>query len=559
MVYVYAKLSNLNKYLEEELSVEQIEDTLIDMGMDLKGVSEETDPELKIELTAEKLDLISVVGIARAINFYRGNTTKIKDYKISLGKNKIIVDKSVESIRGKTVAAIIRGVPMNQEFLDEIIEIQEKIHASFGRQRKKAAIGIYPVEKINFPISYKAEKPENIVFKPLDSEEMTGFEILENHDTGKKFAHLLKDFDLFPVFRDSKNNILSMPPIINSNEMGRVGTGDSDLFIECTGHNLQHLDNILKVLVTTFIEMGANAESVSIEYPDGDVYELNLNNIKDSFSLSYVNKIIGINLDVKSLKPILSKMMFKFVSNQGDKINIEIPAFRSDVFNDIDIADDIARGYGYNNIIPSFPNISSVGNTLKINDFKERFSEIMTNLGFLELYTYMLSSTTLHFKNMGLDESKFKFIKLIDSEDQGINIIRNIILPDNLESLHINRKNKYPQRVFENSWTIQVSEKDETGAKNEGHLSVSIADPKSNYTQIKEILDTLMKLNNIDFEVRESNLIYLIEGRQAEILIGDEVVGFIGEVNPQVLVNFGLIVPVSSMELNLEKIYDLLN
>jgi len=87
------------------------------------------------------------------------------------------------------VAALVKDVPMNEEFLETIITVQEKIHDSFGRGRKKGAIGIYPMENIKFPITYASEDPKNIKFRPLESDkEMHGLEILQKHDTGKNMV-----------------------------------------------------------------------------------------------------------------------------------------------------------------------------------------------------------------------------------------------------------------------------------------------------------------------------------------------------------------------------------
>ena len=160
---------------------------------------------------------------------------------------------------------------------------------------------------------------------------------------------------------------------------------------------------------------------------------------------------------------------------------------------------------------------------------------------------------------MNLDEKKFKYEKLIDSADEGTNMCRVNILPENLKALLINRKNKYPQKIFENGFTIQVDEKTDTKARNETHLCVSIADSKSNYTQIKNILDTVMKLNEIEFTIKECTYPFLIEGRSAMIYVNNTYVGFIGELHPQIIKNFGLLVPVSSFEINLEKIWELNN
>ncbi|MCA9459356.1 MAG: phenylalanine--tRNA ligase subunit beta [Nanoarchaeota archaeon] len=562
MVYVYAKQSNLNKLIGKKLSIQEIEETLKDLGMDLKGeeILNNNDVELKVEITAEKLDMISEIGLARAIKYYLALAKEIPKYKIKKANEKLIVEKSASLTRPKIVSAIVRNVPMTQEVLDEIIKLQEKIHDSFGRNRKKAAIGIYPIENIQFPVIYKSEEPKNIVFRPLESEvKMHGLEILKNHETGKKFAHLLDDFKLFPVLRDSNNQVLSMPPIINSHETGRVEVHHKDLFIECTGFNIQHLDNILKVLISNFIEMGGIAQTVQVEYADGEKYELSLDSNEDEISLNYINNLIGIEVKANEIEKLLNKVMFGLKEINGDKIKIEIPCFKSDVWNDCDIADDIARAYGYNNIVPKFPNVSSMGEHLPFSIFKDKFTESLVSMGYLELYTYILTSTKDQFKLMALNEEKEDFIKISDSAEEGINMTRTMILPENLKSLNINRKNKYPQKVFENGFTLEVNNTQDTKASNIAKLSVSIADLKSNYTQIKSVLDTLLKLNEINFEIKETSLPFLIEGRSAKILVKGKSIGFIGEVHPQILSNFGLIVPVSSFEINLSKLYNLLN
>lgn len=560
MVYVYAKQSKINGYALEELSVEQIDTTLKEMGMDMKGISNEKDPEMKVEITAEKMDMVSTVGIGRAIRYYRGISKNLPNYKLAPATNKVIVKSSVDSVRPKTVCVILRDVNMTQELLDEMIEIQEKIHDSFGRHRKKASIGIYPMGEFKFPVTFSGEKPEDIVFAPLEGEgEMNANEILESHETGKKFAHLLSGHEVFPVFRDLNNEVLSLPPVINSNKTGRVDLHHKDLFVEISGFNLTYLDNLLKVLTTTFLELGCSAEAVSVEYSGGEVYELNLDNSKDKVSLNYINKLIGINVDSDEIKDLALKVMLEVESVSGDEITFLIPPFRADIWHDSDIADDIARAYGYNNIVPALPEIATVGSTLEVCDFTQRLSQTMVNFGFLELYSYMLSSTKTQFNKMNFDEPDKEFEKLIDSEDQGLNMLRVRILPEILESLLINRKNKYPQKVFENGFTIQKDSSCETGAKNTRHICSAIADPKTNYTQIKGVLDTFMKLNNIDFEIKVNDEIpFLIAGRSAEILVGGKSVGFIGEVSPVVLNNFGLLVPVVAFELIVEDIVDII-
>jgi phenylalanyl-tRNA synthetase beta chain len=547
MVYVHAKHSELNRYIGKKLSVEEIENTLIDLGMDIKGKSDEKDIEFKIEITAEKMEYISSIGIARAIQHFMGIKKKIKKYEIKKGKYEIKYDNSLEKVRPKIVGAIIRNFDVTEENLDKIIEIQEKIHDSFGRNRKKVSIGVYPLKEIEFPITFKGEKPNKIKFRPLESEkEMSAEEILEKHEIGKKYAHLIKNSEVYPILVDSKNKILSMPPIINSYETGRVVPGKNDLFIDCTGHNLTHLDNVLKVLVTTLIEISGEVESVVVDYGK-EKYELNLDNTKDKIDINFVNEIIGIKITPQETEKLLEKMCYKVNEIKDNIIEIEIPPFRSDVWHDVDIADDIARAYGYNNIKPKLPEITSNGELLKKSLNKEKISENLIGMGFIELYTYMLTSTEVQYNKM--KRKNENIIKIIDSAEEGINTVRTLILPENLISLNINRKNNYPQKVFENGFTIQNDE-------NQEHLCVSIADPKANYTKIKEVFDLLNKINNWNLEIKEKEFPFLIKGRSAAVIYKNKEIGFIGEIHPEILDNFGLLVPVTSFELNIKEIIE---
>ncbi len=554
MVYVYSRISQLNRGIGRKVPIDQIKNAIIDMGMDIKGQSADADPELKIELTAEKIDLVSGVGIARAIKYYLGLETNVPQYSVKKTGLKLIVEKPAADVRPKIAAAIVRGMKINGEVLKEIIDVQEKIHDSFGRDRKKAAIGIYPLSKIKFPLKYTAEPPDKIMFRPLDHpEEISGSEILKVHETGKKYAHLLEGLKRYPVLRDANDEVLSMPPIINSEDVGKVEEGDSDLFIECTGHNLTHLDNVMKVLVTTLIELGAKAESVKVEYPGGESYELSLDNYEDEIDCEFVNKWIGIKLKPQEMVPLLNKMMYGVKSVKGNKIKLEIPCFRSDVWHDVDIADDVARAYGYNNIKPTFPQIASTASQLEFSLFRERVSESMVSLGFLELYTYMLASTETQYDKMCLKAKEDDYVRLPDSADMGTNMVRTMILPENLTALNINRKNKYPQKVFENGFIVSTNGKD--GPVNDACLSVSIADGRANYTKIKGVLDALMSMNGISFEVRKSSHPFLIEGRQADVYVNGKNAGYIGELHPQVIENFGLLVPVACLEINLDTIW----
>ncbi|MCH8329751.1 MAG: hypothetical protein IIB81_05180 [Nanoarchaeota archaeon] len=153
------------------------------------------------------------------------------------------------------------------EKIKEIIEIQEKLHLTIGRKRKKLAIGIYPLEKIKLPITFKALEPDKIKFIPLDSEkEMSGFEILQKHPSGKEYSHLLAGKEKFPIFIDSNNEVLSMPPIINSKSTGKITNKTKDIFVECSGYDFNALKKCLNILVTCLSDMGAKVYQMEIKF-----------------------------------------------------------------------------------------------------------------------------------------------------------------------------------------------------------------------------------------------------------------------------------------------------
>ena len=150
-----------------------------------------------------------------------------------------------------------KDLKFDDEKIKEIIDIQEKLHFTFGRKRKKVAIGIYPLEKIKLPITFKAFEPDKIKFIPLESDrEMSGLQILQKHPTGKEYAHLLAGKAKFPVFIDANNNILSMPPIINSQLTGKITAETTDIFVECSGFDFEILSKCLNIVVTNLAEMG---------------------------------------------------------------------------------------------------------------------------------------------------------------------------------------------------------------------------------------------------------------------------------------------------------------
>src|SRR3990167_4385313 len=165
-------------------------------------VESENSEEVEIEVLPNRPDVLSVQGFLRVLRAYTGKEPGLKKYKINPPEKnyKVKVESSLKDIRPHTACAIVSNLKFDDGKIKEIIELQEKLHSTIGRNRKKAAIGIYPLEKIKLPIIFKAIKPKEIKFIPLESEkEMTADEILKKHQTGKEYSHLLENYEKYPV------------------------------------------------------------------------------------------------------------------------------------------------------------------------------------------------------------------------------------------------------------------------------------------------------------------------------------------------------------------------
>lgn len=538
----------LKKSIGKEISVKEIEAALFDMGMELEGLEGDA---LSIEVTAERFDLLSVVGLARALKAYMGLTHESPKYETHHDGYIVHIKKSVSQVRPYTVCAIIKNLHFDDEKIIEMINVQEKLHATLGRDRKRGAIGIYPLESITLPITYLADKPQNIVFAPLGYQrEMNALQILSTHETGRSYGHLLEGKDVFPYFKDAKDNVLSLPPIINSERTGRVTEKTTEVFIECSGFDKQHLHELLTHLVTMFADMGGEIYSMTLDYEGGKKEETPvLEPLKKTFSFGSIKKYLGISLDETETKRLLHKMMYDVIAT-GDVWTVTAPPFRHDLWHEVDIIDDIARAIGFNNLPLTTPSVSTVGDTLPISDLREDLAESLVGLGFLETYTFALTGDQEQITNMNLDTNTSRITIKNGNELQ--TMLRTSLLPQLLQSLVHNRNRSLPQKIFEGAYIVLPDESKDVKSRNEMHLSAMITHKQLTFTHIRQVLDATLQTIGKKAMVKTANHPSFIEGRCGHVIVDEKIIGVIGEIHPQVLTNFGLGNPVVAFEINIE-------
>ncbi|NCN86934.1 phenylalanine--tRNA ligase subunit beta [archaeon] len=523
---------------------EEMQEKIALFGCPVENIDAE---DIELEIFPNRPDLLSYQGFKRSFLAFLGKRTGYKKYQLNKPEKdyEVIVDASVKEVRPYTACAIVRGLKLDDEKIKDIINIQEKLHITLGRKRKKLAIGVYPLEKINLPIHYKALEPDKIRFQPLESpREMSGLEILQRHPTGKEYAFLLAGKVKFPVFMDSKENILSMPPIINSESTGRVTEKTKDVFVECSGFDFLVLEKCLNIIVTTLADMGGKIYQMKVK----DKIIPSLETEKMKLSLENTNKILGLELNEKQIKQSLEKMGYNF-----DKGLVEIPPYRTDILHEIDLIEDIAVGYGYENFVPEIPMIATIGKENPAETVKRKIAEVLIGLGLLEVSNYHLTKKDDLFSKMGINEKEEKgFIELLDSKTD-YTVLRKDLTHYIIKIMSENVDSEYPQKIFElgRVFNLENSEIIETE-----RLSVGVS--PGNFTDVKQVLDYLGENLGIKFRVVEQKKVdsHFIVGRAGDVFLDDKKIGTIGEIHPKILKNWKVKMPISLFEIELKEIFE---
>lgn len=532
-------LGYLNSLIKKKLSLDKLEDLLFNMGFELDEVKGD---EIAIEMTAERPDLLCAHGLARAINHYQGE--KPREYKTKKSGYQVIVDKSV-SMRPYTACAIVRNIHFDDEGIKQLMQMQEKLASTYGRNRNKSAYGLYPLKGINFPIHYIAKDPKKIKFRPLGfDKEVTAIEVEQTHPKGKEYNWIAKDWKKYPFFIDDKDNVMCMLPYTNSEDTGKIDDATTEIFIECTGVDLENVMKVLNIFVTMFVDMGGDVYSLEMIYPDKKIETPNLNPEKINLKKCNAESILGLKFSDKEIFSLLEKTGYIIKGNK-----IFAPCYRADILHEVDVIDDIARAYGPGNFIPEFPQVSTIGNLMRNTRIETRVRELMVGLGFQEVFTLLLTSREEQFGKMRLEGDAI----LLDAQvDKSINMIRVSLLPELLRVLKTNQHYEFPQKIFEVGKVLFPDKKSETRSRETTYLSSVISNSISTYEEISSVLNSIFSNLNISYKLKETEDRRFIKGRVAKIIVDGKARGIIGEICPKVLDNFKLDNPTTGFELDLD-------
>lgn len=538
VTFNYNDFLNLLGY---NLSKKELLKRLPMIGADLDRVENE---EISIEFFPDRPDLASVEGIARASRAFFNFKVGLKEYSVKKSNIIINVDPSVKKVRPFVVAALVKNIVMTDELISSLMELQEKLHMGLGRNRKKVAIGVHNFDPVNPPFMYKAVDPDSVQFVPLNKvESMTLRQILNKHEKGVDYAHLIAEFDKHPLIVDVNNNVLSYPPIINGS-LTEVTPFTTNLFIDVTGNDKKAINYALNIVITALSERGGQIFSTTVIDGNDKFIAPRLDPLKMNLSLEYVNKILGINLNAKEVIKSLQIMGYNCLEKSSSHLNVLIPAYRADILHEIDIIEDVAKGFGYNNFESNFPKSVTFGKKLKYQNFYDALRNIMIGLGFNEVTTFTIINDKDEFEKIGIKKEIAVEIKNPISEE--FSCLRVNLISSLLKILKENRHHALPQQIFELGTVVNQD------FKNQYKLGFVKIDAKANFTECKSFVEAIMRDLGIHYDINDFDHPGFVEGRCAAVIIKNKNVGFFGELHPKTIINFSLEHPIIGFEIETE-------
>jgi phenylalanyl-tRNA synthetase beta chain len=548
MPVVNFTIKRLNKLLPG-IDLNQVLELLPFIGLDIEGVDSEV---LRIEYNPNRPDFASDYGIVRALRGLLEIETGLPKFKLNKEVNKysVNIDNSVRGNRPYIVALIAKNGTLGNGTIMQLEGMKDDLQNGIGRGRTKASIGIHNMDAIEFPVRYSTVN-EDFSFVPLEQKSsQTIKSILKTSNIGKDYGHILEGVKRYPLVIDSKDNVLAFPPIING-DITKVNANNTNLFIEVTGNNRKTVEDILAILAITLYDAGFELQNVTINNFDGDTYTPKMDVSYIDVDASYVNMLLGLESEVNEIIRYLKKSRLDAKETKQKKI-IEccIPRYRIDILSYVDIAEEVAIGYGIYNLKPTIPLTALVGQKDLTSTRINIIRNTMVGLQILEIVNFSLVSKKIQYELPGIDQpDNLASVRATKSSEH--EVLRDMLLPSLLKSLSRNVHEEYPQKLFEIGKTFEWSK----NINEYWSLGAVVAHNTADYTEVKSIMHTLLKLSfgkSVTTKVATHPI--FINGRCANIIVDEESVGIIGEITPFAIDNFKVRVPVAAFELNISKL-----
>ena len=541
MPVVELDLNRVQKLVGKKANRKKILDTLPFLGLDIE--SQEGD-SVRVEFSPNRPDYSTDFGIVLGLQGLLGIKTGILKTNVKKqGNYQIKVDPSTSKIRPFITGIIAKNGAIDDDSIKQLMNMQEDLHFGIGRKRKKSSIGLHDLDKIAFPLKYTTIDREH-KFTPLNSDtQNTISEILQNTEVGQNYGQILGQSSKVPIIFDSDGNTISFPPIINSS-LTTVTSETKNILVEVTSIDKQSAEDMLAIVTAVLENAGFQIYQLKISGSKNSTPSLASRSIMLDTDL--INRILGLNLSTTSIISCLKKCRLD-AKLKNKRIECNIPRYRFDIFGQMDLVEEVALGYGIDNLNPSLPVSQNIGSKHSITKKLDNSSLVMVGLGFIEALNSSLTSKQILYEMTNNNSSDI--ISVIGSKSQDHTILRDSILPGLLENLSSNVHETYPQKLFESGIIFSR----DSPIKEIVNFACVNASKNANFSDMKAVLQSFLQTSfNLKCETKTtSNSTIFASGRVANIVINNQNFGQIGEIDTGILENFRIRTDVTAFEITL--------
>jgi phenylalanyl-tRNA synthetase beta chain len=537
--------------LPAALSDSALEDILFSSKAELERQDAET---LVVSVTPDRLDLLSEGGLALYLQGAMGAAKGIpprKAFDAPSPAPVIDADPSVHSVRPAIAAMLVRApsdAGLDAGTLAEAVRFQEVLHATVGRDRRAASLGIYPYDRLSAPFGYALEPLSAVRFVPLDgSEELGAEEFFRDHPMALRYGSLGRRENSCLTIRDARGTVLSLPPILNGRTGGEAREGDRTLLLESTGSRMRPVRESLGLLSVVFLSRGWSVCPVAVRGGEGSSTdeEGEIATRKVDLPSATLHSLSGTQYPAGEVESRLARARLTVHLHPGGW-RVEVPAWRPDLLTAVDLAEDVILAQAIRAEDGIVPPSSTRGRRRGETVFRRRFATALLGLGFAAPFTSLLVSETSVERIPGADP-----IRLSNPPSAEFAFVRDRLLLSQIEILSHNTRRGYPQKVAEVAPVVVRAPSAESGAETRYHAGAVIAGETAGFADAASLIDYLLRTVDI-IGVREPvELPGTIPGRAARVRVAGEVVAELGEIRPEVLVGIGVPVPVAWAELDL--------
>ncbi len=555
-------------------------DNTFPLGVEVKKLLDLEDVMFDINVTANRPDCQSILGLAREVSAVLNKPLKMPDLTYSVADDISTLD--VVKVENKTF-------DLCQRYMARYVSDIKIEQSPRWLKRRLFSMGLRSINNIvditNFVLLEIGQPMHAFDLKDLNGNQI----IVRRAVDGEKIVTLdEKEFDL-----NDGNLVIcdKVKPVALAGVMGGLNSGIKDDTVNIVFESAKFSrDNIRK----TSRALGQRSDSSSrfekgVDYYSteiglnralnlidklgcgkiaNDVYDLKCEDIKEKVietTFTKINGVLGICVPEQQIVDILERLFFK-TKVDGDNISVTVPLFREDMESYPDIAEEIIREYGYDHIESTLLKTCSItnGGLTELQVKNEKLKDLLVGYGFNEMINYSFVSEK-EYDLFGLDKNsdKYKFIKLINPLGEDLAVMRTSLLPSAVRaaSYNINRKN-FSGRLFELA-KVYNAEKlplEKLPVENEV-LSLVVFGEKENFFTIKGVVEGI--LNNFcagsSIEFKASTQPYMHPTRSAEVFVEGKSVGVVGQIHPILMEKLDVDKPVYGAELDYEVIKTLFN